>query len=168
MSQTIQSVFAGFTLSVRENVATAPAGVDAVCSFSEHTGTITLDSITPTVPPAQKLVTRETALNSGNSYTYNIDLTGADGTQGIVDCSGMRVQIISIVNPSTSVGNVTMDAGASNGYEINGTNELHVPPGGRLLKYLADGGVDVDATHKVIKIASNSANATPQVALVLG
>lgn len=85
---------------------------------------------------------------SGGGYT--IDLTSLGGISG----SGLRIQRISVTNPSTSTGNVTVATGASNGRAIPAS--IVVPPGGNSVNFYNDYGVDIDGTHKTLDVSGTN------------
>jgi hypothetical protein len=84
---------------------------------------------------------------------YTIDLTSIAG----VSATGLRIQRITITSPPTSVGNVTLATGASNGRVIPGA--LVVPPGGLAVAIYNDYGVDIDGTHKTLDVSGTDGDA---------
>lgn len=101
-----------------------------------------------------------------------LDLTAltALGTAGsTVDMSGLKVQAILLVNPSTNANLITMATGASNGYDFTGgsSSKVTVYPGSSVLIYCADTSHDVDGTHKTIDFAGTGSQPF-QIVIVAG
>lgn len=119
---------------------------------------ITLDNVNTqqtlgpsTTPPAAEISAGKLALVAG---ALTIDLTALAGSQGNIDGTGKRVQILKVVNPA---GNnpITLKAGAANGYNLgNDANWRITLPGGDevTLKFngtnpvIAAGAKDIDVT----------------------
>ena len=93
---------------------------------------------------------------SGGAYT--IDLTSVGGYSG----AGLRIQRISVTNPSGSTGNVTIATGASNGRVIPAS--IVVPPGGSANYFYADYGADIDGTHKTLDVTGTNGD-VPTIAI---
>src|SRR5579863_1282018 len=92
--------------NVTENTNSAPTGVGAPIVFQEMN-----QSLNPTV--AYFAIYRQ-SLGS----TLSPDFTAAQGTNGTINASGMRLMAICVVNPSTSTADVNIAAGAANPYAL--------------------------------------------------
>lgn len=69
-------------------------------------------------PPASKVADFQQALSGG---VATINLTALTGTNGIaVDFTGLKVQFVKFINPSTNANAITVTFGASNAYLLHG------------------------------------------------
>ena len=158
---TVKQCYANFGVSVIENLLGGPAGVVPVSHWETLLKQLTFSP--SGTPPVSLLIVYAATIVGGG---YDIDLTAAQGTQGTVDATGLRVQLIA-VDATGLLGDFTLDAGPANGYEVNGSGELHFTPGGLLLKFLNDAYQDVDATHRMLRVSGTDGD-VPMLGILLG
>jgi hypothetical protein len=129
----------------------APAVGNQVLQHNQFSTTVPLSPTT--TPPASKVISQKPTLVTG---ALVIDLTAATHLGQAVDCSGLKLQELLLINENTHA--VTIEADASNGYLLFGTaGKVAVPAKtgvapGILHMHFADGTPDVDGTHKNIKL----------------
>jgi hypothetical protein len=106
-----------------------------------------------TVPPVTKFASKRLALTAGSA---TLDLTALNGwgTNGTnVDATGLKLQLLRIRNPAGNTTAMTLELGASNGYEAFGTAwSLDIPVNGLFHFEFMDGTPDVGPTAKSIEI----------------
>ena len=123
---------------------------DSTLTFNGLNTDTTLTSIT-SVPVTMHASGRKT-MSAGAG---TIDLRALPSTNAVsIDGNGLKVQAFKFRNLSTNANNITITAGASNGYLILGTaGSIILYPGCEVQCYLKDQAADIDATHKTIDIA---------------
>ena len=84
--------------------------------------------------------------------------------------TGLKVQVFFFIANANNTANISIQDGATNGYDIFGDSGSYVsvPPGGWVLYYGADGLDDVGSSDKTIDLASSDADASYQVQIVAG
>lgn len=99
--------------------------------------------------PATKCWYGTATLSAG---ALTLDLTAlATGTQGTVDLTGLKVQVMTIRNPSAAL--ITLTEGAANGYEILGnTWKTGLLSGQRVMIFGNEATPDVGSSTKNIDI----------------
>jgi hypothetical protein len=128
-----------------------------------HSGLSRLLQLSPTtVPPAANYVLFSGVIGGGG--TVDIDLTAAPTTQGAFDMTGLSVHALAVVNAATH--DFTVAPGASNAYSLPETLTVHAN-GGRAWRFYPAVLVDVDATHKMIRITGTAGDAV-LLGLLLG
>lgn len=158
MAASVLDTVVGFFLTVNEDPGGAPAGLTPVSVFDDFN--VTLPLTTLSTPPVAKLLCYLTIFGS----PIDIDLTAAQGTNGNVNCSGKKLIAWMVDNRAAISGAVTVAAGPSNGYTMDGKVFAKGECG--LLLPLAS-GIVVDGTHKVIRV-SGTAGDTPKIAALFG
>lgn len=158
------------TLTVDETLA---LGLD---NAADPTFTHTLGddaaTLTSSTTPAVTKTYSETINLSGGAAT--IDLTSLPGPNSTtIDFTGLKVQAIKFVCPSTNTEGITVDRGGSNPYNLFGEDnasaeQIEVLPGDvYLVKCGPDKREDVDATHSDVQLAGTGTE-TISVILVAG
>lgn len=96
-----------------------------------------------------------------------VDLTALTGTNGAeVDGTGLKVQTIRVTNLGANA--LTIQPGASNGYNAFGaTSKVVIPPGGTVMLYAPEGTPDVGPTAKTLDLTGTGAQ-TSQFTIVMG
>lgn len=121
-------------------------------------------------PPCTEAIYFEAALVAG---AYTIDLTALLGADGAVDGTGLKVQMLKILNPA---GNspITVKAGAANGYNLGNDAAWRVTVGpgsankpGEVTFFYHDTNPDVAAGAKNIDVSGTGVE-TFQCAMWLG
>lgn len=109
-------------------------------------------------PPATKCAVQSKALSAG---TATIDLTAVAGTEGNVDFSGLKLQVIKLRNPSTNANKITVTKGASNGYGLTGGDSWTIPlaPGDEVMLMGNETWPDVAGGAKTIDLTGTAAQA---------
>jgi hypothetical protein len=143
MATTIQA-----TLQMAAGVIVTRDDIESIGSFStpnnqfDHSATLNASS---TPPVTKKFADRLTGTN-------NLDFTAlADPELGTQDMSGLKLQILTVYNRSTTDALVLSD-NAATPYSINNTNDLQVPIGGRLVMFFNDQLADVAAGAKLFDV----------------
>lgn len=119
-----------------------------------------------TTPPATKTAYFSQAMTDGAA---TIDLTGLPGTNaGVVSLSGLKVQSLLLENPSTNANAISIEPGASNGYDIFGSDfKVTLQPGQSALFYGNDATPDVGSSDKTLDIAGTGTQSL-KVGIVAG
>lgn len=114
-------------------------------------------TLTSTTTPAIS-VESTAELTPGNG-TVNLDLTAcADIIGGTTTTfSGKKVVYAQFKCPSTNAAVVKVKTGASNGYDLQGGQQIWVYPGATVGHYFAGNLTAVDGTHKVLDITGTVA-----------
>lgn len=117
-------------------------------------------------PPATKAAYFSKALVAGAA---TIDLTALTGTNGVtVVGTGLKVQVARFKNPSTNANSIVVTVGASNGYNLAGSDfKVTLAPGQEQTFYGNDATPDVGSGAKNIDISGTGTQAL-QVSIVLG
>ena len=144
-----------FKLKVTETIALGLDGVtDQACvaqiAASTSSGTKTPSTAVPCTQRWEDTV----ALAAG---TVTLDLTAlSSGNLPTKDLTGLTVQFIKVINPSTNANNITVADGAANGYLIFGdaSGQITIPPGMGVMfgAMVTEGLAAVSATVKNITI----------------
>jgi len=132
------SVNAGVTVNEQYDATSSPGTGQVTLSFNEFNQNETLNS--SSTPPATKFIAEK------YTGTQNLDFTALARTAlgDTVDASGLKLQLLLLVNLSTT-DDVTISDAAANPYSINGTDDVVVPVGGYLLMQFNDQLDDVAA-----------------------
>lgn len=121
-----------------------------------------------TTVPVTKYSAKEYTLTAGAA---TIDLTNLVGTQANVDGTGLKVQFIRFIAPSTNTAVVNVAQGASNPYPIWGSgNDIDVPVGAEIAFRTADAATisDVSGLSASEIDLSGVADETIKVEIYLG
>lgn len=102
-------------------------------------------------PPVTKVAFGEVSLSAGAA---TLDLTSLTGVNGkTVSLSGLKVQIIVLVNKSTNANSMSFTEGAVNGYALAGASWLlALQPGQHFCMYGADATPDVAVADLAIAV----------------
>ncbi len=152
---TVVETFSGATDG--DNTATfAPLNEDATFTAS-------------TTVPVTKHASFTQALSSG---TATIDLTTLPGITAdeTVNGTGLKVQFLKLINPSTNANKIVASNGASNPYRLDGLTtawSITLAPGQAVLLELNDAADDVSGSHKTIDLAGTLVQ-TLSVQIVFG
>lgn len=97
-------------------------------------------------------------LTPGNG-TVNLDLTALNDLSGgtTVTMNGLKIRYAQFQAPSTNSAVVKVKTGASNGYDLQGGQQIWVYPGCTVGIELRNGLTAVDGTHKVLDITGTVA-----------
>lgn len=93
---------------------------------------------------------------SGGSGT--IDLGALTGLQGSVNLTGLKVQVMKFINPSTNANKITITKGATNGYGLGtdgSTFTVPLHPGGEFTYYCNEGTPDVGSGAKTFDVTGS-------------
>jgi hypothetical protein len=147
-------------LTVRELLdVNVPAASNPTVVHSAFNTTKSLGAAT--APPASKVAAFLKALVAG---VATIDLTALTGTGGVaVNGTGLKVQAIKIINPSTNTHLLTVAPGASNGHNLLGATFLiTLYPGEEFLFVGNDHASkpDIGATSKNLDISDGGSGGT--------
>lgn len=143
--------------------------VPIVHSIGSPEGTLNATS----TPPVTKVFSDTIALAAGVGA---LDLTSLTAPGGMTarDFTGLKVQVVGFICPTSNTGGITVDAkDAVTGYNLFGadnaatTEKNEILPGTVFLLKHTDKLQDVDATHKDITLAGTGTD-TIQVLLVAG
>lgn len=122
---------------------------------------------TSTIPVTKAYVTSK-ALSGG---AVSIDLTTlTDISQSATDLTGLKVQAILALNPSTNANAITITEGASNGHSISASSsswKVTLQPGAWFLFYGNDAGQDVGASDKTWDLSGTGSQAL-SIAVIAG
>lgn len=134
-------------------------------NFLDASGTLTAS----TSVPATKTVSITKALSAGSA---TLDLTAiVDDDLGTIDLSGLKVQLLTIKNPSSNANKITITKGASNGYGLDsaGTSwTVVLDPGQQVGPFiLADAAPDVGGSTKTWDL-SGTGSQSLKIQLVAG
>lgn len=131
--------------------------------------TDTEKQLTPTSTPAvSKAFSDSVQLTAGAASLDLAALAGPLSTA--IDMTGLKVQAILVLADAANTDVVTVDVGATNGYNIFGTagSELALAAGGFALFYSPEGLPDVGAAAKTIDLSSPDTDAIVKVIIVAG
>lgn len=104
-------------------------------------------------PPATKVYGEEVTTDGAETLDFTALARSIGGT---IDCSGLRLQALMLINESTT-NTVTIKKGAANGYDFNATAQtILVQAECALMMTFNDDLVDVDGTHKEIDITATN------------
>lgn len=151
-------------LDVVETLTDALATRDNTVTFDGASSERTIHATS--TPAATKVAAFTKALTAGAA---TIDLTTLVGTNGAaVNATGLKLQAAKFINPSTNANAITIEAGASTGYDIFGASGLVVlAPGQEILFFGNEATVEVSASLKDIDISGTGTQALTCV-LVFG
>ncbi len=109
-------------------------------------------------PPVTTFAAFQKALSGGSA---TIDLTSVLGTNGVtVNFTGLKIQLAKFRNPATNANNITIVAGASNGYDLNGADfSLTIAPGEEWTYKGLDTSPDVGSGAKTLDLSGTLAQA---------
>ena len=128
----------------------------------------TVERTASTTQPVTKYSAFLKALSGG---TGTIDLTSlpdAGGNAGAVTFSGLKLQFVKFINPSTNANAITIAKGASNGHTGLGSSfSITLQPGGEYLWKGNDNTTDVGGSDKTFDL-SGTGSQSLQVELVAG
>lgn len=146
------------TLTARETLVTnVPAATRKTVVHDGFNVAATLKD--DTTPPVTKVAAFAKALVNG---TATIDLTALTGTGGVtVDGTGLKVQALLVINPSTNTKKLLVKPGASSGYNLFGaSSQLKLNPGEALqwLGYDSNNVPDVANNAKAIDLTDDGGN----------
>jgi hypothetical protein len=115
-------------------------------------------------PAVTKQASFVQALTAGAA---TIDLTDLFGTNGAsVDGTGLKVQAIRVTNLGAAA--LTIEPGASNGYDAFGASSVVVvPAGGTVMLYAPEGTPDIGPTAKTLDLTGTGTE-TSQFTIVMG
>lgn len=117
-------------------------------------------------PPVTKYSAFAQALTAGAATIDLTSLPDSAGNAGAVTFNGLKVQGYIFKNPSTH--DVTLTAGASNGYDLHGSGwSITIRPGEELQWRGNDGAGDVGSGAKTIDLAGTGTD-TLDVELIAG
>lgn len=158
------------TLTVDETLALGlDNAVDPTFTHTLGADAATLDA--SSTPAVSKTYSQTINLTAGAA---TIDLTALPGPNSTtVDFTGLKVQALKLVCPSTNTAGITVDRGATNAYNLFGADnasaeQVEVLPGDAMaIKGGTDKREDVDATHKDVQLAGTGTE-TIKVILVAG
>ena len=150
---------AAMNLSVAETIDTSVPALGAQNTIVHDGFTSTHTIYSSTTPPATKVAAFTKALVAGAA---TIDLTALTGTSGAsVTFSGLKVQMVKIINPSTNVNPLVVVPGASNGYNLLGAAfKITLKPGEEHQFYLPEGPPDVAGGAKTLDLTDGGAGGT--------
>ena len=159
----VQNAIVEAILTSIELLADVPATQNAVVENNQfNRGPTRLDSTT--TPPVTRASNQEFTIGGGG--TVDIDLTALAGIQDDIDGTGLKVQLIAIINNGANV--MTIGPGAANKYHPYGTDKTKdVPAGGWDVEYFNDQLADVAAGVKMLRI-SGTAGQTGYLTIWLG
>ena len=147
------------TLTVTEELDDAPA-VNGTVASNQFDRAAT--RLTPTTdPPVTRSVQLRLALvatisgdSSAGGAEEEIDLYDLEGLQDNFSAVGLKLQVLRLTHDTANTGDVSIEPGAANGYDLfGGDNGVTVPAGGRLTMEFQDGSPDVGATERYLAIA---------------
>jgi hypothetical protein len=126
-------------------------------------------ALTPTGDVPVSLYMADTMVGNSGTPTFNIDLTAFADVEGRTKTAlGKKVQAVRIQAGADNAGDVTVEGGATNAYDLFGVgNAVDVPPGGMIGMRLNDQAPDVAAGAKNIKVTLGHGD-TVSVELVMG
>lgn len=147
------------TLETNPDSATSTKRVVTHTEFNEQ---FTLNNLS--TPPVSKVAEFVQTLAEG---VATIDLRALTGTNGAsVDGNGLRPQVVRVKNLGAN--DLTIEPGASNGYDLFGASSVIVIPAGAHVQFFTnDGGVNIDATHKTLDLTGTDEQ-TSEWTIVMG
>lgn len=148
--------------TLENNVPAAAA--DKAVTHSGFNTSKTLNSAS--TPPATKGNAFELALSGGAA---TLDLTAIPATGGgTYSGSGLKVQLLRIRNKAANANSISIAVGASNGYELAGSDfKVTLAPGQEFTFYGNDATPDVAAGDKELDLAGTGTQAV-EIDIVLG
>lgn len=149
------------TETLAANVVAAPS---PIITHNAYNGSANLTG--STTPPVSAFAAFLKALSTG---TATIDLTSLTGTNGAtVVGTGLKVQCAKFKNTSTNANNITIAAGASNGYNLLGASfTLILAPGQEITIYGNNATPAVASGAKTIDLTGTGSQ-TLECVIVLG
>ena len=152
------------TITETFSVANAADNTILVNTYNQ-TGTLTASSTVP----ATKQATFPLTMSGG---TGSVDLTALPGLNAneTVDGTGLKAQLLLLLNPSTNANSITVAKGASNGYGWNtaGTSwTVSLSPGQWAMFGGNDVGPDVASGARLLDV-TGTASQVLDVSIVLG
>lgn len=118
------------------------------------------------VAPATKVASFQQALTAGAATIDLRALSGSNG--GTVDGNGLKVQVVKLRNLAANANAITIEPGASNGFNLFGAAfSITLAPGQEITAYLKDQTPDVDATHKTLDLTGTGTQIL-EVIVVMG
>lgn len=159
MSASITALQWFLNLNITENTGGGPAGIPVFSTFDSLNQSLNLSSTTNPYP--QKFSIYQQALIT----TLTPNFTSAQGTNGNINATGLRLLGIVVVNPAASTADVTIATGAANGYSLPQT--ITVKPGGFVIEWFGTALSLVDSTHKTVDITGD-ATTTPEIGFIFG
>jgi hypothetical protein len=151
---TVSSAQLKLSTSVTENLTGVPAASSALLTSDQFKRSISLDP--GTTPPCTLLSSYKQAIAGGG--TMDVDLTAAQGSQGNVNGTGLKLRWLYISVPTTALAAVVVGAAVSNGLALGLAGALTIPIGGAVTIYFHDGLSAIDGTHKVVRFTGNAAD----------
>lgn len=168
MADAIVKVEYDFKLKVTETLDVAIDGVTNLDHTLQIAGSSGSLSPTTTVP-CTKAWKDQGALTAGAA---TIDLTNlARDNLPAVDMSGLKIQLVHIINASTNTATLTVTDGATNGYLLFGdaSGQVTIPVGGQILWFGNEALADVtNASNDTIDLSSSDTDATYDILIVAG
>lgn len=168
MAYTITADLQGILSIVQSFDTTSLPGATGAGAKWTHSGFNQALSLPTSTIPATKAYVASKALSGG---TASIDLTSlTDQSQSAADFTGLKVQAILAVNPSTNANAITITEGASSGHSISASSsswKVVLQPGAWFLFYGADAGQDVGASDKTWDLSGTGSQAL-NIAIIAG
>jgi hypothetical protein len=163
MSSTLRVVVES-KVSVTETFAAAdPSNPDA--TFAALNETLTLTAATAV--PVTKQATFDQAMSAGAATIDLAALPGKTADETVVG-TGLKVQVLKLVNPDTNANPITVAKGASNGHTLLGASwTLTLKPGQSALFYFDEAAPDVSSGDRTIDVSGTGSQAL-SVHVVLG
>lgn len=136
----------------------AAAAAKRVVTHDQYGRSQTFPSTSSPTMPTTKAAYGSTAMSSGAG---TLDLTALSGTNGAtVVGTGLKVQAFYFKNPTGNTGPITIEPGASNGYDIFGASGVVVLPVGADIAMCAPEGLaDIASGVKNIDISGTGTEA---------
>lgn len=136
--------------------------VDLVFDQFNNLDTLTADSTVPVT----KSFAAELALSTGAKI---LDLTAlTDGVLATKDFTGLKVQVIKLINKTGNANDMTFAVGASNGYNLMGSDwTITLTAGQHILLFGNDATPDVGSGAKTIDVTGTGSQAF-QILIVAG
>lgn len=139
------------------------SGSDATVTKNGYNETVVATA--STTPPVTKATGFDLALSGG---TGTIDLTALPGLtpSETIDCTGLKLTCLKLLNPATNANKITVAKGASNGFQIDGaTTWSFVLAPGQSILVNADGASDtVGSTKRTIDVTGTGSQVLNVVA----
>lgn len=118
-----------------------------------------------TTPPATDVLSFVKALSAGAA---TIDLTAITHEGRTIDGTGKKVQIFKARNKPTNANPITIQPGASNGYDLAGaSSKIVLNPGDHVMLYCHDTAPDIASGDKTIDLSGTGAQEL-ELEIVLG
>jgi hypothetical protein len=156
----------GSTITAVEVVAGTPAALQNTAQVTHNLFNKSASLNASSSPAVSKVAAFEKTLAAGAGTIDLTALTGSNG--GTLDGTGLKVQAVKFSNPATNTYSITVETGASNGYELAGaTFSVQLEPGQEVMLYGNGATPEIGSTAKTLDLTGTGSEVL-DVIVVMG